>query len=452
VAAATQSGVVVMNTPAGNSVTTAEHTIAMLMALARHIPQASAATRSGKWEKTRFMGTELHGKTLGIIGCGNIGALVATRAQALGMKVLAHDPFLTNDRARDLNVAKVELADLLPHADFITLHTPLTDKTRYLLNTETLAQTRRGVYILNCARGGLVEEAALLAALQSGQVAGAALDVFEEEPAPAANPLFALDTVIVTPHLGASTFEAQDAVAVEVAEQIADFLQHGIIRNAVNTAPISEQEAPRLRPYLQLAGQLGALAGQLVATSINAIHLDYLGQAADLKTPAITAHVLATLLGSRFEGINQINASHLANSHGISVRETISQTCDNYTSLIRLRLECEDGLRLFAGTLMDGRHPRIVNIDGILVEATLGPHMLFLRNHDKPGLIGAVGTLLGQHAINIATFHLGRHASSHQAIGLLETDTPASDLVLHHLQALPHIVEAKGLRFASQSG
>lgn len=444
--AATQRGIVVMNTPGGNAITTAEHTLAMMFALARQIPAADRSTRAGKWEKSRFMGVELTGKTLGVVGCGNIGAIVAERALGVRMRVIAYDPFLSAERARDLGVEKVALDDLLARADFITLHVPLTDQTRGMIDTAALAKTKPGVRVLNCARGGLVVEEDLRAAIDSGHVAGAALDVFAEEPA-RESPLFALEQVIATPHLGASTAEAQEKVAVEIAEQMADYLLTGAIANALNMPSLSAEDSARLGPYMTLAHQLGSFAGQLTQSGLEDVCVEYEGQVAELNCRPLTQIALAGLLAPILDSVNMVNAPVLARERNIDVTEMKHERDCDYQTLMRLRVTTERGPRCVAGTLFGGTKPRIVEIKEIPVEAELGPHMLYITNEDKPGLIGALGQTLGDAGVNIATFHLGRAAPGGEAIALLELDQAISPAVLAEVRALPHIRQATPLRF-----
>ena len=446
VPAATQRGIVVMNTPGGNSITTAEHTLAMLFSLARQIPAADRSTQSGKWEKSRFMGVELTGKTLGIIGCGNIGAIVAKRALGLRMRVAAYDPFLSLDRALDLGVEKVEFEDLLSRADFITLHVPLTEQTRGILNAESLAKAKEGVRIINCARGGLVVEADLKAALESGQVAGAALDVYAEEPA-RENALFGMDNVVATPHLGASTTEAQEKVAVGIAEQMADYLLTGAVRNALNMPSLTAEESARLGPYMRLAQQHGSFAGQLTRSGLKDVCIEYEGQVAELNCRPLTQAALAGLLSPILDSVNMVNAPVLARQRNIDVTEMKHERDCDYQTLMRLRVTTERGPRSVAGTLFGGTKPRVVEIKDIPVEAELGPHMLYITNEDRPGLIGAFGKTLGDAGVNIATFHLGRVAPGADAIALLEIDGEIPAAVLKQLRALPHVKQAILLRF-----
>jgi D-3-phosphoglycerate dehydrogenase len=447
--AATARGVVVMNTPHGNAITTAEHAIALMFALARQIPEATASTKAGKWEKNRFMGVELTAKTLGLIGAGNIGGIVADRAQGLRMRVIAYDPFLSEKRAIELGVEKVELAELLARADFITLHTPLTDATRNLLSREAIASCKKGVSIINCARGGLVDEAALAEAIQSGHVAGAALDVFATEPAKE-SPLFGLENVVCTPHLGASTNEAQENVALQVAEQISDFLLTGAVSNAINTASISAEDAPRLRPYMELVQKLGAFAGQLTLAQdgvIRRIAIEYEGAAANLNHKPLSGAVLAGLLAPVLSGVNMVNAPVAARDHGIEVAETVYDRPSEYQTLVRITVTTDRGSRAVAGTLFAGNKPRLVEIKGIPVEADFGRHMLYVTNQDKPGFIGKFGETLAKHGINIATFHLGRAASGGDAICLVSVDEPVPEDVLAEVRALPLVVQATALTF-----
>ena len=445
VAAATARGVVVMNTPFGNAITTAEHAISLMLALARQIPQANASTHAGKWEKSKFMGVELMNKVLGIIGCGNIGAIVADRARGLKMRVVAFDPYLTAERADELGVEKVELDRLLAQADFITLHTPLTDTTRGLIDAAALGQTRPGVRIINCARGGLVVEADLKAALDSGHVAGAALDVFEVEPATECV-LFGMDTVIATPHLGASTTEAQEKVAVQVAEQMADFLLNGAVSNALNMPAVSAEEAPRLKPYMRLVEELGAFAGQATRSSISEIDICYEGDAAQVNHKPLTAILLKGLLGPLMEGVNMVNAPHIAQERGIRIREATSDDAGEYHTRVVLSVTTESQTRTVAGTLFN-REPRIVSVKGIHIDARLGPHMLYITNADKPGLIGALGTTLGDAGINIATFHLGRASQGGDAIALIEIDEEPGRDVIDKILGLEHVLQVVALRF-----
>jgi D-3-phosphoglycerate dehydrogenase len=445
-AAATQRGVVVMNTPYGNAVTTAEHALALMFALARQIPEADRSTQAGKWEKTRFMGVELTGKTLGIVGCGNIGSIVADRARGLHMKVIAYDPFLLPQRAASLSVERVELDELFRRADVITLHVPLTNATRLMINRDTLAMMKKGVRIVNCARGGLIDEGALKEALLSGRVAGAAFDVFETEPAKE-NPLFGMAGFVATPHLGASTEEAQENVAIQVAEQMADFLLAGAVVNSVNTPSISPEQAPLLKPYMLLAEQLGGFLGQLAEGAPRTVAVAYAGQVAELDTRPITAVILQGLLKRSLETVNMVNAPQIARDRGIAVREEKTETTPDYQTLVGVSVESEAGTRRVSGTVFGGTRPRLVEVDGIAVEAELGPHMLYVRNLDRPGFIGNLGTVFAEAGINIATFHLGRAGEGGEAIALVQLDQPLPPDLLARVETLPNMVKARALRF-----
>ena len=446
VAAATQRGIVVMNAPHGNAVTTAEHAIALMLALARKIPQANASTHAGRWEKERFVGMELAGKTLGILGCGNVGSIVADRAHGMRMRVIAYDPYLSEERTHDLGVEKLDLDEVLKRADLITLHAPLTETTRHMIDAAALAKTRPGVLIVNCARGELIAEADLKAAIETGHVAGAALDVFSEEPA-LSNPLFGMDRVIATPHLGASTAEAQEKVAVQIAEQMADFLLSGAVSNAVNMPSVTAEEAPKLKPYIALATQLGSFAGQLTRSGIRGVTVEYEGQAATLNTRPITAAALTGLLSPMLDHVNMVNAPLIARERDIAVTEVKHDRPTDYQTLIRLTIETDRRKRDVAGTLFGGAKPRVVEIKGITIEAELGRHMLYITNEDKPGLIGHLGTALGDAGINIATFHLGRSAPGADAIALIEVDQPVTDDMLNRLRRIAHVVQVESLTF-----
>lgn len=440
VPAATKAGVIVMNTPYGNSVTTAEHAIALMMALVRQIPQASSSTHEGRWEKSKFMGTELRGKTLGIIGCGNIGSIVADRALGLKMKVVAADPFLTAERALDIGVEKVEIPELLKRADVITVHTPLTPDTRYVLNHDTLAQTKKGVFIINCARGGLIDEAALKAALDNGQVAGAALDVFEIEPA-TDHPLFGNEKVICTPHLGASTSEAQVAVALQIAEQMSAYLTQGAVENALNLPNISAADAPLLKPYLPLASALGTMASQL-AKDFDDIGILYAGDVADLNVKPLTCEILAGMMSGSIDSVNRVNAPAIAKERGIKLTEGKTEEANPWTTAITIKA----GGHSVAGSLFGTEGARIVAIDGVSVESPITPFMLLIRNQDRPGLIGGVGRALGEAGVNIGDFRLGRTADGH-AIALVSVDSKITPDTFATLCQLPHMEQVLSLTF-----
>jgi len=446
VKAATAKGIIVMNTPFGNSITTAEHALSLMMALARQIPEADRSTQAGKWEKSKFMGVELYAKTLGIIGCGNIGSIVADRALGLRMKVIAYDPFLSPERAVELGVEKVELDDLLRRADFITLHTPLTDKTRNIIDARSLEKTKKGVRIINCARGGLVDERALVAALKSGQVAGAAFDVFEVEPAKD-SVLFGLPNVICTPHLGAATSEAQENVALQVAEQMSDYLLKGAISNAVNFPNITAEEAPRLRPWVKLAEQLGLFAGQLTETSIRGVRLEYSGEVATLNTRPLTAAALAGVLRPSLSDVNMVSAAVNARERGIQLEEVSRGQKGAFESYIRLTVHTDEYDRSVAGTVFSDGRPRIIQVRDIDMEFELAPRMLFIRNQDKPGFIGTFGMLMGEARLNIATLNLGRDKPGGEAICIVAVDEPVPDAVIAKVRALPQVKRVNRLEF-----
>jgi D-3-phosphoglycerate dehydrogenase len=444
--AASAKGVVVMNTPFGNSITTAEHAIALMFALARDLPEADKSTQAGKWEKNRFMGVEVTGKTLGLIGAGNIGSIVADRALGLRMKVIAYDPFLTPERALEMGVEKMNLDDLLLRADFITLHTPLTDQTRNILSRENLAKTKKGVRIINCARGGLVDEAALKEGLESGHIGGAALDVFVQEPAKE-SPLFGIPNFISTPHLGASTNEAQVNVAIQVAEQMADYLVSGGITNALNVPSLSAEEAPRLKPYMALAEKLGSLIGQLAHGEIARVSIHSEGAAAELNQKPIVSAVLAGFLRVHSDTVNMVNAPFLAKERGMEVREVRNEKEGDYHTLLRVSVKTEAGERSVAGTLFSNAQPRLVELFGIKVEADMVGNMLYVVNEDAPGFIGRLGTSLGEAGVNIGTFHLGRRDAGGEAILLLSVDDQVTPELVARVRALPGVKTAMALKF-----
>jgi D-3-phosphoglycerate dehydrogenase len=443
--AATARGIVVMNTPFGNSITTAEHAIALLFAAARQIGTADASTQAGKWEKNRFMGVELYAKTLGIIGCGNIGALVAERALGLKMKVIAYDPFLSQERAVKLGVEKVELDDLLARSDAISLHTPLTDKTRDILSAEAIAKAKPGVIVVNAARGGLVDEKALRAALESGHVAAAGFDVFTIEPAKE-NVLFGAPNFVATPHLGAATNEAQENVALQVAEQMSDYLLSGAVTNALNMASISAEEAPRLRPFGALIEKLGTFAGQITDDGLEAIEIEYEGDVAHLNTQPLTATALAALMRPLMPEINMVSAPSVLKQKGTPLTESKRETSPIYGSLIRIRVLTGGHWRTLAGVVNAGT-AKIVEVKGMALEADFHPVMLFINNSDKPGFIGALGSMLGEANINIATFHLGRQAQGQDAIAIVGVDQVVPEAIQQKLRALPHVRYVKVLKF-----
>ncbi|MGE0741308.1 MAG: phosphoglycerate dehydrogenase [Hyphomonadaceae bacterium] len=443
--AATAKGIVVMNTPFGNSITTAEHAIALMFAAARQLAAADVSTQAGKWEKNRFMGVELYAKTLGLIGCGNIGGIVADRALGLKMKVVAYDPFLSAERAVQIGVEKVELEDLLARADVISLHVPMTEKTKNILSRENLAKTKKGVIIVNAARGGLVDEAALREALESGRVSAAAFDVFTIEPAKE-NVLFGAPNFIATPHLGASTNEAQENVALQVAEQMSDYLLSGAVTNALNMPSITAEEAPRLKPFAALAEKLGAFAGQIVDDGLEAVEIEYEGQVAQLNTRPLTAALLSGLLRPLLQDVNMVSAPAILKERGTPLTESKRDLSPTYDSLIRVKVQTGGKWRSLAGVVVAGA-PKIAEVKAMQLEAAFHPVMLFVNNSDKPGFIGALGTMLAEAGVNIATFHLGREGEGADAIALVGVDQVISDDLIARIKALPQVRYAKVLRF-----
>ncbi len=443
--AATARGVVVMNTPFGNSITTAEHAIALMFAAARQIGAADTSTQAGKWEKNRFMGVELYAKTLGLIGCGNIGSIVAERALGLRMKVIAYDPYLSAERAVEIGVEKVELDDLLARADVISLHTPLTEATRNILSAQALAKTKKGVIVINAARGGLVDETALRAALDSGHVSAAGFDVFTKEPAKE-NVLFGAPNFVATPHLGASTAEAQENVALQVAEQMSDYLISGAVTNALNMPSISAEEAPRLKPFAALAEKLGLFAGQIADEGLNEVEIDYEGLVATYNTRPLTAAALAGLLRPLLQDVNMVSAPAILKERGTPLTESKRDTSPVYDSLIRIKIKTGGGWRSLAGIVVGGR-PKLAEVKMMALEAEFHPVMLYINNSDKPGFIGALGTLLGEAGVNIATFHLGRQAAGEDAIAIVGVDGSVPEDVLAKIKALAQVRYAKVLRF-----
>lgn len=444
--AATAKGIIVMNTPFGNSITTAEHAIAMMFAIARQIPQADLSTQAGKWEKNRFMGVEITAKTLGIIGCGNIGSIVATRGVGLKMRVIAFDPFLSPERALDLGVEKVELDDLLARADFITLHTPLTPQTRGIINADNIAKMKKGVRLINCARGELIDEAAVRAALDSGQIGAGAFDVFSEEPA-VNNVLFGHPNVVCTPHLGASTTEAQENVALQVAEQMSDYLVRGAISNAINFPSITAEEAPVMKPFIALAEKLGSFAGQLTETGVKKITIVYEGKVADLKIKALTSAAIAGFLRPMLADVNVVSAPVVAKERGMTIDEITRAAQGDYESLISVTVTTERQERSVTGTVFNDGKPRILDIKGIKVDAEFAPSMIYITNEDKPGFIGRFAGQLGEAGVNIATFALGRDAPGGSAIALVAIDGGMPEACLGKIAAIPGVKQVKPLKF-----
>lgn len=442
--AATKKGIVVMNTPGGNTITTAEHTIGLLFSLARKIPQAVASMKEGKWEKKKFMGIELYNKTLGIIGLGRIGSEVAKRMQCMGMNVLAYDPFLSDEKAEELGIIKTDLDRIFAESDFITIHTPLTSETKYLINKNTIAKMKKGVYIINCARGGIVNEKDLYEAIQSGKVAGAALDVYETEPPEEGNPLIKDERIICTPHLGASTLEAQENVAVAIAEQVIDFLIYGTIRNAVNFPSIPFDQVPFIRPYLVLLERMGSFASQVLSKSIKQVQIEYLGEIYNLNTQALTAAALKGVLDPVLgEPVNYVNAPFMAKERGIQVREIKGKDAGDYQSLVRIILISKDEQLSISGTLLSRKDPRIVQIDDISLEVIPEGNMVFMKNWDRPGVIGNIGTLMGQNNINIGHMHFGRKEPGGIAFSIISVDSSLTDEIIEKIKKLPNVLEVK---------
>jgi D-3-phosphoglycerate dehydrogenase len=441
--AATKKGIVVMNTPGGNTITTAEHTISLMVSLARQIPQATMSMKAGKWEKKKFMGVELFNKTLGVIGIGNIGSQVAKRAQGLGMNVIAYDPFLSEDTAKAMGVEKVDIQELLRHSDFITIHTPITPETKNMINKETIKVMKNGARIINCARGGIINEKDLYDALIDGKLAGAALDVFEEEP-PKNNPLLTLNNVICTPHLGASTKEAQENVAIAVAEQVADYLINNTIRNAVNFPSVPSDQVLKLQPYINLAEKLGLFAAQIFEGGVTEMTIEYRGEASEINTEPVTiAAIKGFLTPILEETVNFVNAPVIAKERGIEVKETKSTDSGDYQSMVAIRLKAKDKESYVTGTLFSKKDPRIVGINNFKVEIVPDGELLFMYNNDKPGVIGNIGTLLSQNNINIARMHFGRETLGGRAISVVTIDTPATPQIIEEIKRLPNILSVK---------
>jgi D-3-phosphoglycerate dehydrogenase len=444
--AASKKGVIVMNTPFGNMITTAEHAIAMMFAVARQIPEASASTHAGKWEKSKFMGVELTGKTLGVIGAGNIGGIVCDRARGLHMKVMAYDPFLSEERAEKMQVQKVDLDTLLKRADFITLHVPLTDQTRNILSKENLGKTKPGVRIINCARGGLVDEAALAELLQSGHVAGAAFDVFAEEPAKE-NVLFNLPNVVCTPHLGASTTEAQENVALQVAEQMADYLLTGAVQNALNMPSVTAEEAKVMGPWIDLSGHLGNFIGQMTDEPIKAINILYDGYAAEMNLEALNCALIAGIMKTVNPDVNMVSAPLIAKERGIQIATTNQAQSGVFEGYVKVTVVTEKRERSIAGTVFSDGKPRFIQIKGINIDAEVGRHMVYTTNEDVPGIIGTLGQTLGEHGVNIANFTLGRKVAKGEAIALLYVDEALPQAAIEALKGTGRFQQVKPLEF-----
>ena len=418
-----------------------------MLALARQIPAADQSTQAGKWEKSRFMGVEVTGKTLGLIGCGNIGSIVADRAQGLKMRVVAFDPFLSGERAQELGVEKVELDEALARADFITLHTPLTDKTRNIIDAKAIAKMKDGVRIVNCARGGLIVESDLAEALKSGKVAGAGIDVFEVEPA-TDSVLFGLPNVVCTPHLGAATSEAQENVALQVAEQMSAYLTRGAVSNALNMPSISAEEAPRLTPFVKLAEMLGSFVGQVTDEPIRKVEILYDGHVSEMNTKALSSAALAGLMRPQVSDINMVSAPVMAKERGIQLTEMTRAQSGVFEGYIRIEVEAGSLRRSVAGTVFSDGKPRFIQIKGINMEAEAGQHMLYTTNPDAPGVIGDLGAIFGRNGVNIANFYLGRDKPGGDAIALLHLDAPVPSNVLEELLSETKIAQAKPLEFS----
>lgn len=447
VEAASAKGVVVMNTPGGNITTTAEHAISMMMALSRQIPQATASVKGGKWEKKKFMGMELSAKTLGVVGIGRIGSIVVNRARGLQMKVVAYDPFISNEAAEKLGVELVTLDELYARADVISVHTPMTPETKHMIGAEAFGKMKKGVRIINCARGGIIDEAALAAAINEGIVAGAALDVFEKEPPEADNPLLGLDNVIFTPHLGASTAEAQENVAIGIAEQFVDYFANGIINNAVNVPSIDPDQLPVVRPYMALGERMGSFIAQISTGGVKKVEVEYMGDLADVDHRPITQSVLKGILENYVdETVNLVNAPFLAESRGIVVSQSTSSVKRNFAALVGLRLITEEGEIHVEGTVFVGGEPRLVRIEDYIIEAQLEGTMLVVTNNDKPGVIGKIGGFLGDSGVNIAAFHLGRHETGGRAMAIVNVDSAPTQDQLGRLSGLENIIDAKLVR------
>lgn len=444
--AASKKGVIVMNTPFGNMITTAEHAIAMMFAVARQIPEASASTHAGKWEKSKFMGTELTNKTLGVIGAGNIGGIVCDRARGLKMKVIAYDPYLGEEKADKMGVEKVELDELLARADFITLHVPLTDQTRNILSRENLAKTKKGVRIINCARGGLVDEEALAELLKSGHVAGAAFDVFAEEPAKE-NVLFNLPNVVCTPHLGAATTEAQENVALQVAEQMSNYLLTGAVENALNMPSVTAEEAKVMGPWIKLADHLGSFTGQMTDEPIKAINILYDGVASEMNLAALNCSVIAGIMKRANPDVNMVSAPVVAKERGIKISTTNQDKSGTFDGYIKVTVVTDKRERSVAGTVFSDGKPRFIQIKGINIDAEVGAHMLYTTNEDVPGIIGTLGQTMGEHGVNIANFTLGRAAAGGEAIALLYVDDKVPAGARAQLAETGYFTQIKPLEF-----
>lgn len=443
--AATKRGIVVINAPDGNTIATCEHTFAMIMAVARSIPQAYKKTISGEWDRKSFVGVELRNKTLGIIGMGRIGTEVAKRAKVFGMEVIGYDPFLTDERAEKIGVKLKTVNEIAAEADFITVHTPLTKETHHIISTEQFALMKQGVRIVNCARGGIIDEAALLDAIDKGIVAGAAFDVFEDEPPQADHPLLNNPKVIVTPHLGASTVEAQENVAIDVSEEVLHILRDEPFKNAVNMPSVPANVLSKVQPYFELGDKIGRILGQITQGAVQEIIIGYSNGLIDVDTSPITRHIVKGVLTDRLEGVNIVNAMHLAKTREINVIVQKSSSTSSFTNLLTVTLKTKQESRTLAGTLVAEYGARIVRLDGYSVDFAPEGHVLLVSHNDKPGMIGSVGTLLGNQNINIATMHVGRQMIGGAAVMVLTIDKQADKEVIRELEKLPEIVGVQEL-------
>ncbi len=447
VPASTKKGVVVMNTPGGNTVTTAEHAVAMLLSLVRMIPQATASTKSGKWEKSKFTGQEFYNKTLGIVGMGRVGGHVAKLGQGLLMNVLAYDPYLSQENAQKMGVELVSLDEIYRRSDFITIHSPLTAETRNLIGAEAISKMKDGVLIVNCARGGIVDEAALYEGLKSSKIGGAAFDVFVQEPVDAQNPLLSLENFVCTPHLGASTTEAQENVALAIAEQMVDYLTKGVIRNAANFPSVSPDVLPRLQPYISLAEKLGAFQACISEGAIEKVSIEYRGKVAELSAAPLTIAALKGLLTPILEdSVNYVNAPIIAQERGIGVEESKNRDAGDYISLITIKVQTSAGNNEAKGALFSRRDPRIIEINGYPLEVVPEGYMIVLSNVDKPGVVGNIGSILGQHNINIARMQFGRDVPGGKVLSVISIDTPASSQLMEQMSKLPNVLSVKQIR------
>jgi D-3-phosphoglycerate dehydrogenase len=442
-AAATKKGIVVMNTPQENAIAAAEHTIGMMLAVARKIPQATASMKGGKWEKKRFLGVELYDKVLGIVGIGVIGTIVADRGMAFKMRVMAYDPYISREAAEKKGIDLVTLDELLERSDFISIHTPLTAETRNLIDRKAFSKVKKGMILVNCARGGIINEKDLNEAIREGKVAGAALDVFEKEPA-IGNPLLELEEVVTTPHLGASTGEAQENVAVAIAQQVVDCLLHGEVRNAVNIPFISPEVRPFLTPFIRLGEKLGSFLAQMAIHPVEAVSIEYCGEVAAYGLKPITNSVLKGLLTPHLgETVNFVNAPVIAKERGIRITESTQNKAEDFASLLSITASSKMEQNTIAGTLFGRKELRLVKVNDFSIEAVPEGDVLLIHNYDRPGVIGNVGTLMGNRDINIATMQLGRYRRGGNAISLFHLDAPLPPSVMEEMLRLPNIISVR---------